>query len=561
MFIAFGLAGLLTKLDGFGEQVKLKLNGKDEKKTLIGAFISLAMYALVLYLSFDTLLDYINQTNPNIVTSIDYGTQNLTIDYKNFFFGLSFYYPSKNSRSISAATNDLKQIKFFNELNIHCTTCEGDYMNPKALMNLCNKDQYNNITLKSMSEIKSDGISSIFTDHSFCFPTDFKSVIKDNDSKNSDQESSLQLYIPISKNNVNGNLKTNAFPQPGNESFNATEGTSKASKRKKNQQKSVENKVPPPSTENGNTSSSINQGIGPKRNLAQSPSVSPKIIFSPFQNQVKASTDPSQELKIGKIGSSPRFKNSINKRIDYDLRNLQTSNSNFNAGALDAFKNQMELVFDSFKFPKMLLMHRGVEVNSRSDPHINFVYHFDTLDYLDPITGNPNVYDIYLEKNQIFIEHGTFLFSSEPQIIEFIRISKIEKNNLDSLDSDGAYISFKFISDTKQIHLIYTGFGDFLGVYGSFYAIFVLVAILLSRIYREAFFNQNLITSVFKFVQTTPEEKHDFRNFIFNERNKLLQVKKNSNEQKNITENNEILGLKENETYKNKSNLILLLLN
>jgi len=572
MFLAFGLAGVLTKLDNFGQSVSLNLNGKDEKKSLIGAFISLGMYALTLYLSFSTLLDYIYQTNPVIHTSIEYDAQNLTMDYKNFFFGLSFYYPLKSSRSISKESNDLSEIKLFNQINISCTTCEGDYKKPSTLMNLCHKDEYNDIKLKSLSDFKSDGINSIFTDHSFCFPTDFKSIIKDNDTKNSTQDSSLQLYIPISDVSIEYlSIKTNSEPQPGNESFNLIEGKS-SSERKKNKQKSIKNKQEIPSLANENISPKVNQKNAPTRNLFETTSVSLKDlkgIFSTRQNQGNETIDytidkdndkdydKDKDKETRENRKSKRFTNSLNKRMDFKLRNLQTSNSNFNAKALKDFKNQMEAVFDTFRFPKMLIMHRNVEVNSRSDPHINFVYHFETLDYYDSLTGNPNVFDIYLEKYQIFIEQGCFLFCSEPKIIEFLVIAKIQKNELDSIDSDGAHISFKLVSDTKQIHLVYTGFADFLGVYGSFYATFVIAAAVLSSIYKEIFFNQVLINSVFRFVETSPAEKHEFKNFIINERNKPLD-RKNSNskigtiEPKNLMDNNEVMALKENEKNKDQ---------
>ena len=95
MFVAYGLAGVLRKLDGFGQGVELKIDGKDRSQSLIGSFISVAMIFLALYLSLDTLMDYFNQTNPHISSSIEYSSQNLTINYTNFFFGISFYYPLK----------------------------------------------------------------------------------------------------------------------------------------------------------------------------------------------------------------------------------------------------------------------------------------------------------------------------------------------------------------------------------------------------------------------------------------------------------------------------------
>ena len=90
MFLAFGLASYLRNLDGFGQNVALKIDGQDESKSLLGSLISIAMISMAFYLSFGTLLDYINQTNPSVSSSVDYSAQNLTINYTNFFFGISF---------------------------------------------------------------------------------------------------------------------------------------------------------------------------------------------------------------------------------------------------------------------------------------------------------------------------------------------------------------------------------------------------------------------------------------------------------------------------------------
>ena len=145
MFFAYGLASFLRGYDKFGQNVVLKINGNDEIKSLLGAAITFSMMALAISLSFGTLLDYINQTNPTISTSIDYSSQNLTINYTNFFFGISFFYPLRDVRTISAESNDFSSIKYINQLNISCTTCEGEYLSPSSIMSLCNPAQFKNI--------------------------------------------------------------------------------------------------------------------------------------------------------------------------------------------------------------------------------------------------------------------------------------------------------------------------------------------------------------------------------------------------------------------------------
>ena len=183
-------------LDGYAHKVELKIEGDPENKLFLGALITIFTSMLALILTFPTFLEYTNQTNPEILSSIEYATPNLTIDYENFFFGISFFYPLKDVREIKSSSNDYAAIKFINQLNISCTTCEGEYLRQDSIMNLCNPNQFNNLTLKSMAKGKSDGINSIFSEYSFCFPADLSSVIKDNNDEGSTQDTSLQLFIP-----------------------------------------------------------------------------------------------------------------------------------------------------------------------------------------------------------------------------------------------------------------------------------------------------------------------------------------------------------------------------
>ena len=125
-------------LDLYAQNVELKIQGDSENKLLLGAFITVFTSLLSIILTFPSFLDYTNKTNPEITTSIQYATPNLTIDYSNFFFGISFFYPLKDVREIKSSSNDYAAIKFINQLNISCTTCEGDYLNQDSSINLCN---------------------------------------------------------------------------------------------------------------------------------------------------------------------------------------------------------------------------------------------------------------------------------------------------------------------------------------------------------------------------------------------------------------------------------------
>lgn len=213
--------------DGFGATINLKIYGDKNDKNMLGAAISIGMLALSIALSFTTFLEYANGTNPTISNSLEYSTQNLTINHTNFFFGISFFEPFRNVRSLDSSANNLAEIKFINQLNISCTTCEGEYLNSDAIMNLCHPDQFNNISIKSMSASKSKGVNSIFSSYSFCFPEDLKSIIKDNDEENSSQESTLQLFIPINDVSIEfTSVKKNFAPQPGTDALTSKISTS-----------------------------------------------------------------------------------------------------------------------------------------------------------------------------------------------------------------------------------------------------------------------------------------------------------------------------------------------
>jgi hypothetical protein len=217
MFHILNKLGKTAKyFDGFAQKVELKIQGESENKLLIGSLITIFTTLLSIILTLPTFLQFVNKTNPEITTSIQYATQNLTIDYSNFFFGLSFFYPLKDVRDIKSTSNDYSAIKFINQLNISCTTCKGEYLSNESIMNLCNPMQFKNLTLKSMAKGKSNGINTIFSDYSFCFPSDLSSVIKDNNNPDSMEDTSLQIFIPVNEKSVEfTNVKTNKLPQPG----------------------------------------------------------------------------------------------------------------------------------------------------------------------------------------------------------------------------------------------------------------------------------------------------------------------------------------------------------
>ena len=253
-------------------------------------------------------------------------------------------------------------------------------------------------------------------------------------------------------------------------------------------------------------------------------------IFNDYKKQLEGSKNAmdvlstfmnENKIQNMKLSNTPRITEAI-PTLNYGLSDQDTNTlRNLQSESTDSlsFQQKMQTIFTSYKFPKMMVIHRDVEVNSRNENPINFIYNFDVLDYLDPITGNPNVFDVYLQKVEIFVDYGGFLFPSEPSKIEFVVVNKIVKNQMDSLSNSGAYLSYKLFSDSKQIFVKYTSITDVLEVFGSFYAIFTLLAQVLSSLFKEVFFNMRLTSSIFKFVENIPGDKNDLGDFILNKEN------------------------------------------
>ncbi len=210
-----------------------------------------------------------------------------------------------------------------------------------------------------------------------------------------------------------------------------------------------------------------------------------------------------RKLQVVKANSTSGVEANISRYIDTSVNTVV--NSVVNGVVNKTVYDMMKTVFYEYKFPKMMIIHRGVEVSTASKNVVNFVYHLDILDYLDPLTGNPNVFDVYLQKYQVIVDNGA-MFSSTPNLVEFIVVNKIEKNSFDSLQNSGAYISYKLYSDSHKIYVKYVSFTDVLGVFGSFYSIFSLFAGILSGLYNELFLERKLISSVFRFIANKPDD-------------------------------------------------------
>jgi uncharacterized membrane protein YgcG len=209
-----------------------------------------------------------------------------------------------------------------------------------------------------------------------------------------------------------------------------------------------------------------------------------------------------------------------NTKTNSKTRNLQTSSTTSSSSSsstanktttstidssqiYDLLQND---IFEHNRFPKMLFIHRSIEISSKKISEkdiINEIYFMDIVDYRDPLTGRPVVYDIFVQKYIVSIDRGNFFGGTDDT--EFLIIEKIERNTIDSISREGAFLSFKMSPDGQQINVKYVSFTDVLGVFGSFYSIFSLVAGILSSLYNEVFLTRKLVNSIFKFIDNEPD--------------------------------------------------------
>lgn len=531
----FFIIRTLTKFDGYGAPIGLTLHGEGDVKSFIGAMISILMIVLSLVFSLSTFMDYVNETNPSVSTAIQYGTPNLTFDYDNFFFAISFYQPKDNIdgvRSPSNTTNNYTSLEYINQLNVTCTTCNAAY-NPTTLMNLCAESMFTDMPIKSFSKKKATDITDIFSYYSFCLPQNMTGVIEDVQDNTSNLDSTLQVMIPVSNVSIaevsnvkqntvsSANLQTKVQASATSTSSSTTSTTSTATASnpfKHNSANGGHVVVPSKSNTSGGGSSTSSGGtttsgggvVIPGSNTGTTSTTGTQTGTTPTTGSITGSTTGSitgtgSTTTTTSLNTNPlRILSSSHKSPSLrDLSTVTLSGSNL------AFYNDLISIFNSNLYPKMLILHRSVQINTGNSANItNFIYNLEVLDYKDSITGNPIVYDVYVQKYSVIIDKGSllsFTSSSSNNTIDFLVVESIQKNTFDSLTNDGAYLTFKLYSDTNQITIQYVTLTDFLGTFGSFYSILSLIASILSSIYNGFFLKRDMINSIFRFIDNDPD--------------------------------------------------------
>lgn len=586
----------VRKFDGFGAKISLRLHGDEDVKNLLGALISVAMLLASLLMSASTFLDYVYKTNPVVTTSMTYGAKNLTFNHDNFFMAISFYSPLSSLskvRSAGNSTNDYAKMKYINELQTQCTSCNGTYSNDTFLMNLCSSSYFSNInTLKSMSSSKTSDIVNIFRTYSFCIPDDLQGTLQDDITDTRLTDSSFQINIPINNvsiefTSVNSNTKSvdsldsalnivstltkNTYiqptspaplanqPQPSNggttggnqpqPTSGGMQGGNQPQTTGQNQPQTTGGNQPQPTsggmqggnqpqptfggTTGGNqpqpTSGGMQVGNQPQPasggttggNQPQPTSV----LTQPNSGNTSGVVSPiptsggiPPKSRIGDTQPKLTLRKS-NEKTDTKLKSF--SPRNLETVTLDSsIQPTYNAIINKFKgnlFPKMLLLHRSIEINTANIEKITKeVFFMDVLDYTDALLGSPIVYDIYIQKYIVNVDTGSllsFLSTDSSNNQEIMVISKIEKNSFDSINNNGAYLNFKYNSDEFTFNVTYVSLTSVLGVFGSFYSSFTLLAGIIAGLYNEIYLKRDMIDSIFKFIENDldPLEKYNKR--------------------------------------------------
>jgi hypothetical protein len=595
--------------DRYGAKVELKFDGDTEVKNFIGAFVSLFSIFLSLYLSYGTLSDFLNKTNPKLTTVAAYDNYKASFSTDNLFFSISFFSPnssSTKSRIISSSTNNLTATSYIHPLSIQCTDCAG--MTTKE-MNMCSGKIWDEISLKSMSSANSNNVLSVFRNYSYCLPDNYNGTLADNKSDNDDdinpQDSTLQFYIPFSKTPVNFNSmpqnsagltdntklfdvsktsnptatvaptpvvnpnnnnsnqppnnnnsnqppnnnnsnqppnNNNSIQQPNNNNSNQQPNNNNSNQQpnnnNSNQQPNNNNSNQPPNNNNSNQQPNNNnsnqpptnnptqptsptnnptQPTSPTNNPTQptSPTNNPTQPTSPTNNPTQPTSptnNPFQPTSPTTNPTQPTSPTTTNppSRLLQALPSLATIDNPDHDPVQDSYRFLVSQLKDQ-KFPKILLIHRDMEINQsgKSSNIGTNVYKLKILDYKEPILDNPYLYDVNVKQISLKIVKQGFLTSTESSL-SYLSIDSITPNKLSSSENDGAYLSFKLMSDSLTITVTYVAFTDFLGDFGAYFATTEMLAAVVASLFSEHFLKKRMVNSLFKFVMNEPSDNKVF---------------------------------------------------
>jgi hypothetical protein len=559
----------ICSLDLYGPPLKFKVQGKERATNLWGALISMAALIGSLYLASDTFMDYVNGTNPTVVENKIYGLEKTIFSSRNLSLAMSFYsqLPNPSGKGISAENNNQTDIYRLRNINIGCPTCTAMTSSSSRLlqsqpsatkkMALCNPVIYNNVTIKGMNDITSNGVISIFSNYSYCLPDSIAGTIEY--LNKGDQDTSFQISIPYLKTPVDfTTVAMNTLGAPKsfaeainnpvtaqviaadakddedkNDSINGSNGSPASPigldpNQPSNGQPRNGDGGPgdEPEGSGGNPEGPGGSGgdpegpggsgagpegpggsgAGPEGGDSDKPGASGAGPGDDQDNKPGGSLDDKDEP-----GNDPNNFEGPNKDDDINpngpgRRILQTNPQDFNLS-----DNQIKQTFSSFsslynmyKYPKLLLLSKDLDLNPSMSEVAKEVYILNMLDYKDILQDTPQVFNVYLEQVTVNIKRANFLTYIETPV-PILRINRIEVNKVDSLGSNGAYLSFRHMPEGKYINVSFVTFTDFLADFGGIYSTLNLVAGIFASIIGNLHLDSMLINGVFKFVDHKPD--------------------------------------------------------
>ena len=157
----------------------------------------------------------------------------------------------------------------------------------------------------------------------------------------------------------------------------------------------------------------------------------------------------------------------------------------------------------------MLVVHRDFEINNgalNSSDVIKYIYNLEVVDYKDPVSGNPIVYDVYIQQQEIKVIRPYNVFTTTSEITTVLTVNRIESNVFSTLQNNGAYLSFKTCPDEILIQVKFVTFAQVLSAFGSFYTTMNLAGLFVAAFFTETILRSRLINALFTFISNDPKE-------------------------------------------------------
>jgi hypothetical protein len=591
----------ISSLDLYGPPVNLTVQKRERANNIWGAMLSMAALIGSLVLAAPVFNDYVHGTNPTVVENKVYGLTKTDFTSRSLYLSMSFYsqLPNPTVRGINAQNNNYTDIYRLKSLNISCPNCTSTSGSSKRLlqsasvtpttaatsaqpaaikrMALCNPAFYNNITIKGMNDVTSQGVLTIFSNYSYCLPDQIKGTVEY--VNNGEQDTSFQITIPYSKTPVDfTTIPRNTLPAPDGlagainspsvadliattSSNDLPEPTQDNHTPGDQPNPSGEPDMPDPYADNpddfapdepapdepgGNNEGpgednggdnvepggdnvepgGDNPDVAPSGDNTDGGAVLPDNNAAPVDDNSSDGTRRrlTQKKELRKLDTTTTLTTASTSAIDTNLSDNQIKQAFSSFGSL----------YNLYKFPKLMLLSKDLELNpSMSSEIAKEIYVLNVLDYKDILQDTPQVFNVYLEQVTINIKKANFLTYTDVNV-PVLRVNRIEVNKIDSLGNKGAYLSFRHMPEGRTYVVTFVTFTDFLAAFGGIYSTLNMVAAIIASFFGDVYLKTLLMNSVFKFIDYNPDGGYEMSN-------KFLVSNNNNNNNKNDNNNEKVI--------------------